>query len=140
MSDAIVPTGAAGQLANVTEQAGFYTSLQMSTQADKLKMLNIVTNSTPLQDKVNEEISIENVIIQTAQFTNEETGEIDEGLRVTLIDPDGNAFHAASKGLALSLRTTFNVLGTPDQWEAPLKATVKEGRKGKYRYLTLVYA
>ena len=141
MSDAVATqTGAAGQLANVVEQAGFYTSLQLATQKDKLKMLNIISNSTSLQDKVGEKVLIKDVIIQTAQFVSEETGEVDEGLRVTLIDPDGNAFHAASKGLALSLRTAFNVVGQPNEWDEPLEVTVREGRKGKYRYLTLDFS
>lgn len=141
MSDAVATqTSAAGQLANVVDQAGFYTSLALTTQKDKLRMLNIISNSQPLLDKVGEKLLIKDVIIQTAQFTDEETGEIDEGLRTTLIDPDGNAFHAASKGIALSLRTTFNVLGQPGEWEEPLEVTVREGRKGKYRYLTLDYS
>lgn len=125
------------QLANITEGSGFYTSLKMETRADKLAVLRASANSTPLLDIVGQELAIENVILQTAQFVNEETGQIEDAVRATLIDPDGNAFHAASKGIALSLRQAFNLLGNPSEWEEPLVVTVREGRVGKNRFLTL---
>lgn len=126
-------------IAGITEGAGFYTSLSLQTRADKMTMLRAVNNSVALLDKVGSEIAVVDVILQSAQFTNEETGVIDDTVRTTLIDAEGNAFHAASKGIALSLRQAFNVLGTPDTWDEPLVVTVGEGRTGKNRYLTLSF-
>ena len=140
MTDAsavVVHNSAADQLAAVTEGAGFFSSLSLNTQAEKLSFLNIVSNSNSLQDKIGEQIAIKDVVIQTAQFTDDETGEMTEGLRTTLIDADGNVYHASSKGVALALRQAINVLGQPQEWEAPLVATVKQVQKGKFRVLTL---
>lgn len=129
----------AAQLAAITEDAGFYSSLSLNSQKEKLNFLTVVSNSTPLQEKVGEEIAIKDVIIQTAQFVDDETAEVTEGLRTTLIDADGNAYHASSKGIALALRTAFRVLGEPQAWEEPLTAKVKQVSKGKFRVLTLVF-
>lgn len=141
MNDAVaIPANSAqSQLAAVTEGAGFYSSLSLTTQKDKLHFLNVVSNSTPLQEKVGESINIKDVIISTAQFTDDDTAEITEGLRTTIIDSDGNAYHASSKGIALALRTAFNVLGEPQTWEEPLEAKVKQVTKGKFRVLTLTF-
>lgn len=136
MSEVAVQNAGA-QLAAVTDQAGFYTSLQLTTQKDKLNMLKVISASQPMVDHVGEKIAIKDVIITTAEFTDDETGEFTTGLRTTVIDPDGNAFHAASKGIALAMRTVFGVLGQPQEWEEPYEVVIREGRKGKYRFLTL---
>lgn len=137
MSDAVATQNAGAQLAAVTQQDGFYTSLQLSSQKDKLNMLKIISASQPMVDHVGDTVAIKDVIITTAEFTDDETGELTTGLRTTIIDEDGNAFHAASKGIALALRTVFGVLGEPGDWEEPYKVVIREGRKGKFRYLTL---
>lgn len=137
MANDVATQNAGAQLAAVTQQDGFYTSLQLSTQKDKLAMLKIISSSQPMVDHVGETFAIKNVIITTAEFTDDETGEFTTGLRTTIIDEDGNAFHAASRGIALALRTVFGILGEPSEWDEPYKVVIREGRKGKYRYLTL---
>lgn len=139
MSDVAVQNSAQQQLANVTEGAGFYSSLALNTQAEKLSFLTLVTNSIPLQEKIGEDIAIKDVVIQTAQFVDEETQEVTEGLRTTIIDADGNAFHASSKGVALALRQAFNVLGEPQTWTEPLVGKVKQIPKGKFRVITITF-
>jgi len=140
MTDAVaVQNTAQSQLEAVTAGAGFYSSLALSTQKEKLGFLSLVSNSTPLQEKIGEEIHIKDVVIQTAQFTDDETGEITEGLRSTIIDADGNAYHASSKGVALALRQAFNVLGEPQTWTEPLVGKVKQVQKGKFRVITITF-
>lgn len=125
-------------LANITEAQGFYTSLSLNTRADKMKMLKAINNSVPLLEKVGGEIKIVDVVLQTVEIANESTGEIEGAVRITLIDEDGNAFHATSKGIAQILRQTFNLFGDPTTWDEPLVANVieKRGRNG-FRFLTL---
>lgn len=127
------------QLAAVTQGSGFYSSLALVTAKEKLAFLSLTTNSVPLQEKIGEEIAIKDVVISTAQFSDDETGEVTEGLRTILIDADGNAYHASSKGVALAMRQVFNVMGEPSKWEAPLVAKVKQVTKGKFRVITLVF-
>lgn len=127
-------------IAEITEKAGFYTSLQLSTRADKMKMLKAINNSTPLLDQVGKEISIVDLVLQSVEIANDQTGLIESTTRITLIDNDGHAYHATSKGIAQALRQTFNVLGAPTEWDEPLVVGVKEerGRNG-FRYLTLSF-
>lgn len=135
----VVPVKRDG-IAEITEQAGFYTSLQLTSRADKMKMLKAINNSTPLLDQVGKQIKIVDVVLQSVEIANDQTGLIENTTRITLIDDDGHAFHATSKGIAQALRQTFAVLGSPREWEEPLEVGVKEdrGRNG-FRFLTLTF-
>jgi hypothetical protein len=138
MTDAVAT--ASNEVTKITEEdAGFYTSLQLNTRAEKMAMLKAVNNSLPLLDKVGEEIAVVDVVLQAVSFPNDETGLIEDTVRTTLIDADGNAYHAASKGIAISLQQAFKVLGDPMTWEEPLVVTVEQGNRGKFRYLTLKF-
>lgn len=143
--NAVATQTAAGQgIAEITQGADFYTSLSLETRQDKLTFLGKINNSEPLVDQVGNDLKVVDVVIQGVRIVNEQTGIVEDTLRTTLIDEDGNAFHATSKGIAQILRQTFNVLGTPDLWldnkgnRIPLevKPIEKRGRNG-YRFLTL---
>lgn len=138
MSADIVQAKNEKQLASVTESQGFYTSLALKTRGDKMRMLNTINNSVPLADVVGSEISIVDVVMQTVDVTNLDTGEYDGAVRTTLVCEDGTAYHATSVGIVQSLRQLFNIIGDPTSWGEPVKANVREqkGRKG-FRYLTL---
>ena len=124
----------------ITESKGFYTSLKVANRADQMNLLKAINNSTPLVDLAGKEIAIVDVVMQEVEIANEQTGTIEDAIRITLIDADGNAHNATSKGIAQSLKQTFGVLGTPDTWDEPLVVTVAEerGRNG-FRYLTLKF-
>lgn len=125
-------------LASITEAMGFYTSLSLQTRGERLHMMNSINNSVPLLDKVGEELSIKDVVLQTVTVTNQQTGEMEGAVRTTLIDVDGNAYNATSKGIAQSLRQVFNIIGEPTTWGEPLKVVPRE-KKGAngFRFLTL---
>jgi hypothetical protein len=139
-----VATVSGQAIAEITEGADFYTSLSLETRQDKLAFLGKINNSEPLVDQVGNSIKVADVVIQGVRILNEATGTVEDSLRTTLVDVDGNTFHATSKGIAQILRQTFNVLGTPDMWldnkgaRIPLevKPIEKRGRNG-YRFLTL---
>jgi hypothetical protein len=140
MTDAVAIQTPQNEVTKITEEdSGFYTSLQLTTRAEKMAMLKAVNNSLPLLDKVGEEIAVVDVVLQAVSFPNDETGLIEDTVRTTLIDADGNAYHAASKGIAISLQQAFKVLGDPTTWEEPLVVTVEQGNRGKFRYLTLKF-
>lgn len=139
-ANAVVVHAPVNQVTAITEEnAMFYTSLRLDTRAQKMEMLRAVNSSIPLLEKVGEEIAVVDVVLQQVTFTSEETGLVEDSVRSTLIDADGNAYHAASKGIAIALQQAFKVLGTPDTWEEPLVVKVEEGRKGKFRFLTLKF-
>ena len=139
-NEVAVQANKAVAVGDITEAAGFYTSLNVASRADKMSLLKAINNSVPLVDKAGSEIAIVDVVMQEVEIANENTGAIEDAIRITLIDADGTAYNATSKGIAQSLKQTFGVLGTPEQWDEPLVVTVAEerGRNG-FRYLTLKF-
>lgn len=127
-------------VAGIANADGMYTSLQTTTRAEKMALLKAINSSKPLLDVAGEKLKIVDVVMQTVDLANETTGEVEDAVRITLIDPDGNAFHATSKGILQSLRQAIGVFGAPGTWEEPLEVTVAEekGRNG-YRFLTLKF-
>lgn len=142
MSDAVVvqENKANATIAGIGSSAGFYTSLATESRADKMNLLKAINNSTPLLEKVGEEIAIVDIVMQSVEIANESTGIVEDAVRITLIDADGNAWNATSKGIAQSLKQVIGVLGEPGTWEEPLVATVAEEQgRNRFRYLTLKF-
>ena len=141
MTEAVaVQNKADATIAAINNGGGFYTSLATNSRADKMKLLKAVNNSTPLVDQAGKSIKIVDVVLQSVEIANENTGTVEDSVRITLITEDGTAYHATSKGIAQSLKQVFGVLGEPNQWEEPLEVDVAEerGRNG-FRYLTLKF-
>ena len=139
-NEVAVQANKAVAVGDITAAAGFYTSLNVASRADKMNLLKAINNSVPLVDKAGSEIAIVDVVMQEVEIANENTGAIEDAIRITLIDADGTAYNATSKGIAQSLKQVFGVLGEPGQWEEPLEVGVAEerGRNG-FRYLTLKF-
>lgn len=137
-NDVAVKTDAERALAGVTEAQGFYTSLSLSSPADKFRMLNIINNSEPLLEQVGKQIAIKDVVMMTVDVTDQQTGEVGGAVRIVLVTPDNVAYHATSKGIVQSLRQLFNLFGEPTTWKNPVKANVLEKKgRGGFRFLTL---
>lgn len=140
MSDVAIQNKADATIASVSSGGGFYTSLSTQSRADKMALLKAVNNSTPLVDKAGAKISIVDIVMQSVEIANQATGELEPNVRITLIDGEGNSYHATSKGIAQSLKQAFGVLGEPSTWEEPLVVTVAEERGSNgFRYLTLKF-
>lgn len=140
MSDVAVQNKANTSIADITTGAGFYTSLATGSRAEKMALLRVINNSTPLLDVAGKDIAVVDIVMQSVEIANDTTGELEDAIRITLVDSDGAAYHATSKGIAQSLKQAFNVIGTPDTWEEPLVVTpVEEKGRNGYRYLTLKF-
>lgn len=125
-------------VSQITDDVDFYTSLRMNTTAERMAVLRAKNKSVPLSDAIGTKIPVVDVILEGVELANEQTGLIEKTVRITLIDKDGNAYHATSKGIAQSLRQVFKLLGDPTQWEEPFEVTPKEVRgRSKYPFLTL---
>lgn len=119
---------------------GVFSTIVGDDFETRVKVLNAVTDSTPLEDKVGGVINLRNYIVQSVELQDSETGELVETARVVLIDDDGTAYHAISKGAILALRALSNILPAPHTWPRPVAMRVlKEGQAGR-RYFTLKFA
>lgn len=132
-------TDVAAAIAGLNDSsAAFYTTIK-GTDFDARKLIAAAqTKSKPLADSLNQEIALTNFIVQSVSLQDENTGEIQEVPRVTLISADGEAFHATSTGLLSALRNIIATLGEPHTWpEAlPVKVVEQRGRKG-FRFMTI---
>lgn len=119
--------------------AGGFSSIEAKTFEERLELLNIITESKPLADHLNKTLAVSNVIIQRAEFTNEVTGEVEIGPRTVIVTETGEAYHAASKGVFLSMKNMIGLAGHPRTWPAPIQLhAVKQGA-GNRKYLTIMF-
>lgn len=146
MSDAVVVQENRPTVNAITQGAGFYSSIAVSTTKQKLTFLKVIGEAISLNDlatdagKEGVALKIKDVILQEVAIADENTGEMQDAIRTTFILEDGTAVFATSKGIAQSIKQVFNVLGTPDQWEEPLEVTAvrEKGRQGFF-FLTLKF-
>lgn len=77
-----------------------------------------------LKESVNLTVDLVHVLAHDVTI-QKETGEIIEGIRIVLLDADGTTYACVSQGIRDTLRTLFQVYGTPDTWKSPKRFTVK---------------
>lgn len=84
---------------------------------------------------INKKICVTDVLVEIREILNEDTGEIETAPRVVLIDEDGKAYQAVSKGIFNAVRNAFNVFGAAP-WDPALEIEVKQVAVGKGSMLT----
>ena len=119
-------TGGTGQVVS---------SVDTKTPEGKLRLFGALQDSEKIDEHLNEVINLKDVVFQSAQVTDEDTGEVSDVVRTILIDDKGRAFSATSGPLVSSLKTMFSILGDPTSWESPIaiKVSEKKSRRG-YRF------
>ncbi len=118
--------------------AGMYSSIVGDDTAARLANFNAVTNSEPVSEYLDQQIDLRHIIIQAADVTDEETGEVSQVPRIILVDAAGRAYHAMSQGLFTSVKNLIAFVGEPTEWteSIPVKITEKRTRKG-FRTMTI---
>lgn len=117
---------------------GYYSSIKGDAFAAKKKIAAALTSSDPIADNLNKDIDLVDVIVQKVQIADENTGEVSDAPRVTLVAKGGDAYHGTSIGLMNSVRQLFSIVGEPDGWDEAVQIRVveKRGRRG-WRYQTI---
>lgn len=104
-----------------------YSSLTATTTAEKKLLFNIINSPKfKLQDQINLTIEVKDIYAETCEYVSKETGELIPGVRIILVDKDGNSYSTSSKGVFNSLTKIFQIFGLPHQWEAPIPIRVKQ--------------
>lgn len=113
---------------------GGYSSITAEDKDSQKVIYTAISNAEKLSDNLNTPIHLVDVITMPVSELDEESGEVDEYTRTSLIAADGKAFAAGSNGVLSSLKNLFGVFGTPDTWTEPLAIQVveKKGKKGKF--------
>lgn len=130
------PNTLRADIAALNTGGGVFHTFQGADFATKVKVLDAMTNSTPVADNIGTIINLANVVVQPVDMENERTKAIEAQPRIILIDADGKAYHAISGGLFRSLQNIFGVLGKPDTWNAPLPIVIDKVKGGKGNFFT----
>lgn len=88
-----------------------------------------------LANYINKKIAVTDVLIEIRELLNEESGEIETAPRVVLIDEDGKAYQAVSKGIFNAVKNAYQVFGAAP-WNPALEIEVKQIPLGKGSMLT----
>ena len=108
-----------------------------ATPAQRKTVYNAMNNPThKVSDFINKKIKVENVLIESLDLLNDETGEVDRVPRIVLIDPEGNSYVATSKGILNSIKNAYTAFGAAP-WKGGIEFEVKQVAVGRGSMLTL---
>ncbi len=110
------------------------------TMDGKMALYNAMQTAEKMDEHLNEPLHVTNVLAQSIDVANQETGEINPSTRVVIHAEEGD-FAASSPTLAHAFGNLFAIFGTPDTWGHPLvlKVVEKRSRRGfKFFDLELV--
>lgn len=124
----------------VSGAPSMYSSIKGGDFASRKSVVEKLTNSEPVADNIGTVINLQHVIVQSVAMANRVTGRMEDQPRVILIDADGTAYHAISKGLFLAVRNILGVMGEPDQWTEPLPVVVKREKAAIGSFFTIEIA
>ena len=115
------------------------STVDLSTFEGKVKNLNAIQNAQSANDYIGKTLNVTDVIFQQAQFVDEETGEISDGIRTILLLDDDTAVAFASDVIVRNVKTIIATFGSPENWPhhmLPLKVEQRQG-KGTHRFYQL---
>lgn len=104
-------------VADLTSATLSYCSLTPSTVEEKKALFTAMNNPTArLEEKINVPLTITDIYVETVNFIDEKTGEIEVAPRIVLIDVNGESYGCCSMGVFGSLKKLIQVFGEPT-WE-----------------------
>lgn len=126
------------------KEGGTMNTLAVESHEDKVTLFNAVTNSLSVKDNIEKVINVTDVMINNDTQVSEETGEVEDTLRVYLIDVDGQVYSGSSRSLADSVANLVRIFGRPGDSEngsIPVKVVERRsGRNATRRYYMLELA
>lgn len=108
-----------------------------ATPEQRKTVYNAMNNPThKVSDFINKKIKVQDVLIESLDIMNDETGEIDRVPRIVLIDPEGVSYVATSKGIFNAIKNAYTAFG-PAPWNPAIDFMVKQVAVGRGSMLTL---
>ena len=116
---------------------GAYSSLKSGTMLEKARLYNAMSNPDhKVGDFINQTIVVKDVYVEAIELTDDDTGDTQIAPRVVLIDTNGKAYQAVSRGVFNALTRLIQTFGEPT-WEDGLPLRVRQISLGKNQMLTL---
>lgn len=102
-----------------------YCSVKCKNYEDKKNLFNALEQADILlNDVVGSEFELKDVYVRRYEKINEETGEVENKVRVILFDTEGKSYATGSFGIFNIIGRIIEAFGTPDTWSEPLKVKV----------------
>lgn len=117
--------------------SGGYSSLKTNTVKEKALFYNVMSNPEhKVGDYINKTIRVKDVYVEAIDIVDENTGEATTVPRIVLVDTEGAAYQAVSKGIFNSLSRLIRTFGEPT-WEDGLPVVVRQLKLGKNQMYSL---
>ena len=113
---------------------GVWSSFPAETLEDKKRLYSATSDSKKISDILDQYINLKDIIVETVDMANEETGIVEPQPRVILLTDKGEAYAAISSVIMSDVKKILAYFGMPNTWEKPLKVKVSEGRSNKGRH------
>lgn len=102
-----------------------YCSMICKSNEERKNLFNALEKADVLlNDVVGTELNLKDVYLHKYTKLNEETGEVENKCRVLLFDDKGQTYATGSFGIFNIIGRIFEVFGTPNEWEEPLRVKV----------------
>lgn len=116
---------------------GSFCSFDTSTVEGKKRVFRAMSNpDVRLKSMINKQIKVVDVFAKATTLTNEDTGEIKDGVTVVFFDDLGVSYASTSTGVANATRAMLEIYGEPATWTEPVTIMPKEVSVKKGNMLT----
>lgn len=104
-----------------------YCSLVPKNEEQQINLFNSINSpQKKLKDMINLEISVRHVFAEECEYIDKETGESMPGVRIVLIDENGESYSTSSRGIFNGLSKLFALFGTPEHWKKAVKLKIRQ--------------
>lgn len=119
-----------------------WTSLDLAVFDNKMLLAQAMLPTAPkLEEVVNTTIKVFNLVVQSVEGINDESGEVEQYAGITLICDDDKMYWTGSNGVRKSIHSMFLWAGQPP-WKDGIEVRVisrsftrKDGKPGRSYYL-----
>lgn len=135
-NNALIAKDYVGEIANTNSVC--YCSMKVGTLDDKKLLYNCISNPKyRLADEINKDILVKDVYIESVECKRADES-VEVCPRIVLIDSDGEGHQCVSFGVYNALKKIFGLMGSPSEWDEPLKLSVMQVSKGERKMLNLI--
>jgi len=134
----VAPNTLGTEIANLSKgQTGLFSTITGTDFESKVTLMNALSNSIPVSENLKTTIPLVNVVVESVDMANEQTGEIAAQPRIVLLSADGTAYHAISGPAFRDVKRLLAIMGHPSTWPAPLPIHVAQEGQGTRKYFTV---
>lgn len=118
------------------QRSDIVSTFETATNEQKMALFAAISDAEQLSDHLNRPIAMTGFVASVVEFADE-NGEMQEGIRMVIVDKDGKGYGSMSQGINRAIKQIVGIFGDPQTWDSPkVFKAVEEGKKPR-AYLTL---